>query len=101
MLIPLITEAAYGEIKKKTWLWGQNKASSSGFSKHTIILETKVAKSEADSLYSHLSSSIYHPHNFGQVTSSSCAYFLVSKVTVIVIASTSFVLFENLNMYNI
>ena len=53
-----------------------------------------MAESKADSLYSDLSSNIYYPRTFGQVTSSSCAYFLIGKVTVIIIASTSFVLFK-------
>lgn len=65
--IPLITEATPGEIKK-IWLWGQNQDSSSGFSKHTVRFETKVAKSKADSLYYDLSSNIYYPCNFVPVT---------------------------------
>lgn len=55
-----------------------------------------MAKSKADSLYYDLSSNIYYPCNFVQVIQSSCAYFLIGKVAVIIIASTSFVLFKKL-----
>lgn len=39
----------WGDLKKKSWLWGSVKGSNSEFRKQAVSLETKMVKSMADS----------------------------------------------------